>query len=66
MKLGDLVRDTSDGVVGIITRAPYPYGNKHLDKVDWEPNVVDVLWSSQDKPVAMHLAAFKDGVEIIS
>ena len=66
MKLGDLVRDTSDGVVGIITRAPYCYGNIPLTNVGCEPNVVDVLWSVNDKPVAMHLAAFKDGVEIIS
>lgn len=66
MQVGDLVRDTYDGVVGIITRTPYCYGNIPLTNVDTKPNVVDVLWSSQDKPLAMHLAAFENGVEIIT
>ena len=64
MKLGDLVRDTSDGVVGMITRTPYAYGLT-FPTADSKPNVVDVLWSSQDKPLAMHLAAFDNGVELI-
>ena len=66
MKVGDLVRDTSDGVVGIITRGPYAYGNLPLTNIDTKPNVVDILWSTQDKPLAMHLAGFKNGIELIS
>ena len=66
MKVGDLVRDTSDGVVGIITRTPYCYGNIPLTNADTKPNVVDILWSVNDKPVAMHMSAFNNGIEIIS
>lgn len=66
MKVGDLVRDTTDGVVGIITRAPYAYGNLPLTNGDIPPNVVDILWSTYDKPLAMHLAGFKNGIELIS
>ena len=66
MKAGDLVIDTYDGIVGIITREPYCYGNDPLNKIKGEPNVVDILWSVNDQPVAMHLAAFHNGVKIIS
>ena len=66
MKVGDLVRDTTDGVVGIITRAPYAYGNLPLTNADTKPNVIDILWSTQDKLMAMHLAAFNNGIEIIT
>ena len=66
MKIGDLVRDTTDGVVGIITRCPYVYGNALLPDVHEPPSVVDILWSTYDKPMAMHLAGFNHGIEIIS
>ena len=65
MKVGDLVSDTTDGVVGIITRAPYAYGLT-FPNADSKPNVIDILWSTQDKPLAMHLAGFKNGIELIS
>jgi len=68
VKVGDLVRDTQDGVVGIITREPYYWGTfARGDFITEEPNCVDVWWTTTRRGVPMHLSSLKYGeVEKIS
>ena len=68
MQVGDLVRDTQDGVVGVITRLPYCWGTFVTgDFISEEPNCVDVWWTTTSRGVPMHLCALKNGeVEKIS
>lgn len=65
MKVGDLIRDTSDGVVGIIISKPYRWGLSEPAPDLPEANTIDVWWTSTAEKVPMHLCAFDHTIELI-
>ena len=64
MKIGDLIRDKDDGLIGIITKEPYIFYS--YNRTPNGPNYVEVWWPSTNVRAPMHLSAFAEGkMEII-
>ena len=65
MKVGDLIRDKNDGIVGIILSDPYKWDLIHTSPDLPDLNTIDVWWTSTAMKVPMHLCAFEHSVELI-
>jgi|TARA_R110002074_G_scaffold335400_1_gene505855 hypothetical protein len=65
MRIGDLIRDKDDGIVGIILSDPYKWGLAEPAPNLPHPNTIDVWWTTSARRVPMHLCAFDHGVELI-
>jgi hypothetical protein len=61
VKVGDLIRDKDDGIVGIILSDPYKWGLSEKPGND----AIDVWWTHTARRVPMHLRAFEHNIELI-
>ena len=70
MKVGDLIRDTTDGDIGIVVSEVRYYRTETKERRVYHPNekYAMVLWPSNNgEPVRMDMLALKNGwVEVIS